>query len=63
VRLLLEEHYDPAYRRSTDRNYVRLSEAPAVLLAGPDDASFGRIAAELSVQAGQHANVLHHAAP
>jgi tRNA 2-selenouridine synthase len=44
VRRLLEEHYDPAYRRSIDRNYVRHGEAEIVSLSGPDDLAFARLA-------------------
>lgn len=62
VRRLLEEHYDPAYRRSTDRNYVRLKDAIRVDLSGPGDDVFEAAGRSLAVQAGEHAHVLHHAA-
>ena len=39
---LLESHYDPAYRKSTQRNYARLESAP---LLRPRDLSAGSIAA------------------
>ena len=44
VARLLEEHYDPAYRRSSLRNFVRLAEAEALRVASPDEATFGRLA-------------------
>ena len=44
VRRLLEEHYDPAYQRSINRNYVRFGEADAVNLSGPDELAFARLA-------------------
>ena len=48
VAVLLVQHYDPAYRRSMDRNYLGLDAAPVVR---PDDltpAAIGRAAAEIS---------------
>jgi len=48
VRRLLAEHYDPAYRRSTDRNYVLLAEADVLNLSGPDELAFARLAQALS---------------
>jgi tRNA 2-selenouridine synthase len=63
VRRLLEEHYDPAYRRSTGRNYLRLGEAEVVNLDAPEEPAFARLARRLlGMQAGKHAHVLHHAA-
>ena len=62
VRRLLDEHYDPAYRRSTDRNYVRMKDAARVGLAGPGEEVFAAAARTLAVQAGEHAHVLHDAA-
>jgi tRNA 2-selenouridine synthase len=47
VRRLLEEHYDPAYRRSAASNYPRLAEALVLPLAGPDAADFDRLASDL----------------
>ena len=44
VRRLLEEHYDPAYRRSAASNYPRLAAARLLPLAGPDAADFERLA-------------------
>lgn len=44
VRRLLEEHYDPAYKRSIDRNYVRFGEAGIANLSGPDGMAFARLA-------------------
>jgi len=47
VSRLLVEHYDPAYQRSSSRNFVRLPEARVVRIDSPDDAAFGRAAASL----------------
>ena len=44
VRRLLEEHYDPAYKRSINRNYVRFGVAEVVHLGGPDEMAFARLA-------------------
>jgi tRNA 2-selenouridine synthase len=51
VRRLLEEHYDPAYQRSIDRNYVRHGEARIVNLSGPDDLAFARLARAIATPA------------
>jgi tRNA 2-selenouridine synthase len=48
VRRLLEDHYDPAYRRSIDRNYVRYGDAEILNLSGPDELAFARLARSLS---------------
>lgn len=40
VRRLLVEHYDPAYRRSSQRNFARLAEAQAVRIDAADEAAF-----------------------
>jgi len=42
VARLLLEHYDPAYRRSSARNFARLPEAQVVRIASPDDAAFAQ---------------------
>jgi tRNA 2-selenouridine synthase len=47
VSRLLVEHYDPAYRKSSTRNFVNLSDAPAVRIASADEAAFTRAAEEL----------------
>jgi len=44
VARLLEEHYDPAYRRSAARNFARLPQAEVLRVASPDDAAFERLA-------------------
>jgi tRNA 2-selenouridine synthase len=44
VSRLLVEHYDPAYRRSSMRNFARLSTAESVRIATADDACFARAA-------------------
>jgi len=64
VERLLVEHYDPAYGRSSVRNFARLADAPRVKIGGADDAAFDTAArALLGVQAGQDLDVLHRAAP
>ena len=47
VARLLVEHYDPAYRRSSSRNFTRLPEAQAVRIASAEDAAFDRAASTL----------------
>ncbi|MBS0338259.1 MAG: tRNA 2-selenouridine(34) synthase MnmH [Proteobacteria bacterium] len=44
---LLDDHYDPAYRRSALRNYVKLPEAAQVTLDSPADEDFARLARRL----------------
>src|SRR6266540_3697006 len=50
VARLLVEHYDPAYHRSSQRNFARLPEARAVRIASPDDSAFSRAAQSLLEQ-------------
>lgn len=40
VARLLEEHYDPAYKRSAPTNFPRLAQARRVSVASPDPAAF-----------------------
>jgi len=47
---LLERHYDPAYRRSTDRNFVRLRDAAHLSLTGVRDEDFARLARQLAAE-------------
>jgi len=47
VARLLLEHYDPAYQRSSQRNFVRLAEAPVVRISSADDAAFSHAAEAL----------------
>ena len=47
VARLLEEHYDPAYRRSAANNFPRLADAAVMPLASADDAAFERLASGL----------------
>jgi tRNA 2-selenouridine synthase len=47
VRRLLLEHYDPAYRRSSQRNFAQLAEAPRVAVGSADDAGFDAAARAL----------------
>ena len=44
VARLLEEHYDPAYKRSAARNFARLPDAPVLKVPAADDAAFARLA-------------------
>jgi tRNA 2-selenouridine synthase len=62
VARLLMQHYDPAYKRSSFRNFVRLPEATAVGVESADEEAFLEKARSLLVQFGQHADVLDHAA-
>jgi tRNA 2-selenouridine synthase len=47
VASLLESHYDPAYRRSTPKNYPRLAEALRVPCSLPDADGMRRAAGEI----------------
>jgi tRNA 2-selenouridine synthase len=47
VARLLLDHYDPAYRKSSARNFSRLAEARAVRLASPADSAFAKAAQDL----------------
>jgi len=51
VARLLVEHYDPAYRRSSHRNFARLPEARAVRIASADEAAFAAAAKALLARA------------
>jgi tRNA 2-selenouridine synthase len=55
VRRLLEEHYDPAYRRSAAHNFPRLAGAPSVRIGTDDPAAFDAAARELLERAGAKA--------
>lgn len=48
VRLLLEEHYDPAYRRSLERNFRQSAQALEIRLDSESEADFARAAAILA---------------
>ena len=47
VTRLLQQHYDPAYRRSSHRNFTQLSSAEKLAIAGADPAAFARAARSL----------------
>jgi len=47
VARLLEEHYDPAYRRSAAHNFPRLAEARSLPIGSADAAAFDAAAREL----------------
>jgi tRNA 2-selenouridine synthase len=51
VARLLVEHYDPAYRHSSMRNFEKLPEARAVRIASPDHACFTSAADSLIARA------------
>jgi tRNA 2-selenouridine synthase len=60
---LLVEHYDPAYGRSSARNFVHLAGAPRVRIDGATDAAFDAAARDyLGVQSGENADMLNGAA-
>lgn len=48
VARLLEEHYDPAYRRSAERNFARLPQARVLRVAAADEDVFAGLARALS---------------
>lgn len=48
VRQLLEQHYDPAYQRSINRNFERAASAAVVDLAGEAEAAFAQAAQALA---------------
>jgi tRNA 2-selenouridine synthase len=48
VARLLEEHYDPAYRRSAQRNFARLPQAQVLRVAEPGADCFAHLASELA---------------
>jgi tRNA 2-selenouridine synthase len=47
VARLLVEHYDPAYRRSSHRNYLQLADAAELAISAADNAAFARAAQTL----------------
>lgn len=47
VARLLEEHYDPAYGRSAQRNFAQLPQAQVLQVPGPQPNEFARLAIEL----------------
>ena len=51
VEELLERHYDPAYLRSIDRNFVKFGEATVLELDDIDTAAFDKAAASLIASA------------
>ena len=63
VARLLVEHYDPAYRRSSQRNFAQLAEADAVPIGAADDAAFDRAARALLEPSGAGVNAKELAAP
>jgi len=51
VAALLTEHYDPAYRRSSLRNFSQLPQAATVAIRGADETAFDAAARELLEEA------------
>jgi tRNA 2-selenouridine synthase len=47
---LLEEHYDPAYRRSAQSNFSRLPRARVLPVPSPDAAAFAALAGTLAAE-------------
>jgi tRNA 2-selenouridine synthase len=52
VARLLDEHYDPAYRRSAVHNFPRLAEADVLFLDSTGDTAFTRLARRLNQACG-----------
>jgi tRNA 2-selenouridine synthase len=50
VARLLEEHYDPAYRRSAARNFPKLAGAEVLRVPSAEPAAFARLARRLLPQ-------------
>jgi tRNA 2-selenouridine synthase len=48
VARLLEEHYDPAYRRSAERNFARLPQAQVLRVAAVHEDVFAGLARALA---------------
>jgi len=48
VARLLEEHYDPAYKRSAPKNFPRLGEAKVLRLDSANDAAFSHLAGQVA---------------
>jgi tRNA 2-selenouridine synthase len=55
VARLLEEHYDPAYRRSAAHNFPRLAAARSLRIASPDPAAFDAAVRELAAPGASRA--------
>jgi tRNA 2-selenouridine synthase len=49
VARLLEEHYDPAYRRSAQKNFARLPQARVLRVPAADEATFAGLARQMTV--------------
>jgi len=58
VARLLDEHYDPAYKRSAPSNFPRLKEAKVLHLKSADDASFRQLAGLFHGREALHAVAL-----
>lgn len=48
VARLLEEHYDPAYRRSAARNFARLPQAEVLRVPSPAESAFAQLAGRIA---------------
>src|SRR5258706_5705064 len=64
VERLLVQHYDPAYRGSSMKNFPQLIEAPSVRIVSAENSAFDEAAKKITelnsgVEAGEHADVLH----
>jgi tRNA 2-selenouridine synthase len=56
VSALLEQHYDPLYRRSQQSNFERHDNAPVLVAEALDDAGLNALAARIAAQAVQGSN-------
>ncbi len=63
VRELLQTHYDPAYTRSTLKNYPQLGGSPVITIASNDDSEFERAADRCLVAAGVRLRVRSSGSP
>lgn len=48
VAALLTDHYDPAYRRSSSKNFAQLAQARVVTIESPDERAFAQAARSLA---------------
>jgi tRNA 2-selenouridine synthase len=64
VRRLLLQHYDPAYERSSTRNFAQLADAPRLRIRDAAEPAFAAAARELlGVKSRENPDVLHRASP
>ena len=56
---LLNHHYDPAYRKSSEANYPGLKQARKIVATEANDAEFSALAAELIAQEADGTSLAH----